>query len=97
MTATLTDRVEIAPDVVFRALGSEAIILNLESGVYFGLNDVGTRVWTLLVDHDLRATVGALVDAYDAPAAQIEADVLALVDALVAKGLVTLVPAGNAR
>jgi len=26
-------------------LGGEAVILDLKSGVYYGLNDVGTRIW----------------------------------------------------
>ncbi|MGE0039649.1 MAG: PqqD family protein [Vicinamibacterales bacterium] len=90
----LTDRVEVRPDVVFRALGTEAIILNLDSGVYFGLNEVGARIWTLLLEHDLAATVATLTAEYDAPAADIERDVLALVDQLVAKGLVARVPPG---
>ncbi|MGE0040491.1 MAG: PqqD family protein [Vicinamibacterales bacterium] len=97
MTATLNHRVDVRPDIVFRALGTEAIILNLESGVYFGLDEVGTQVWTLLLERDLGSTVAALAAMYDAPAEQIEADVLALVDQLVAKGLVTLVPAAASR
>ena len=31
-------------NVVSRELEGEAVILNLESGVYFGLNEVGTRI-----------------------------------------------------
>lgn len=88
----LTDRVDVRPDVVFRALGTEAIILNLESGVYFGLNEVGARIWTLLLEHDLGTAVATLTAEYDAPADEIERDVLALVNELVAKGLVARVP-----
>ena len=29
-------------------LGDEAVILNLDSGVYYGLNEVGARVWELI-------------------------------------------------
>jgi len=86
--AALTDRIEVRPDVVFRALGTEAIVLNLESGVYFGLNDVGARIWTLLQDRDLAAVIEVLVEEYDASVTDIEADVLTLVDELVHKGLV---------
>lgn len=29
-------------------LAGEAVILNLKSGVYFGLNEVGARIWNLI-------------------------------------------------
>jgi hypothetical protein len=44
----LRDTVRINDDVVFRELEGEAVLLNLETGVYFGLNEVGTRIWSLL-------------------------------------------------
>ena len=37
-----------SPDVVFRDLEGEAVILDLASGTYFGLNEVGTRVWRMV-------------------------------------------------
>ncbi len=39
---------KLSPDVVFRDLDGEAVILDLVSGTYFGLNEVGTRVWRLV-------------------------------------------------
>ncbi len=37
------------PDtVIFRVLGDEAVILNLSTGIYFGLDSVGTRIWQLI-------------------------------------------------
>jgi len=35
-------------DAVESRLGEETVILHLESGVYFGLDAVGTRIWELL-------------------------------------------------
>ena len=37
-----------APDQVSSDLDGDAVILNLNSGVYFGLNPVGARVWELI-------------------------------------------------
>ena len=35
------------PDhVVSREVGDETVVLNLESGNYFGLNEVGARIWS---------------------------------------------------
>ena len=85
---TLTDRIVPKPDVIFRALGAEAVVLNLQSGTYFGLNSVGTRIWLLLEHHDLAGTCEQLSAEYDAPRERIKSDVLALVDSLEGKGLV---------
>ena len=37
-------------DVAFREIDGEAVLLDLASGTYFGLNEVATRAWTLLVE-----------------------------------------------
>ncbi|MGE3267718.1 MAG: PqqD family protein [Chloroflexota bacterium] len=34
--------------VAFAEFGDEAVLLNTETGVYFGLNGVGTQIWELL-------------------------------------------------
>lgn len=78
-----------SPDVVFRALDGEAVILDLTSGIYFGLNQVGTRIWQL-VDEGLavEAIVDRLAAEYDAPRATIQADVARLLDALRSRRLI---------
>ena len=43
-----SSRITTAPDVMFRIIGDEAVILNLKSELYLGLNPVGTRFWTAL-------------------------------------------------
>jgi coenzyme PQQ synthesis protein D (PqqD) len=88
MTATRDTIVSIPHDVVFRNLDGESVILNLQNGTYYGLDDVGTRMWELLARHrSIAATSAALHDEFDAPRADIEADLIALVDQLNAKGL----------
>lgn len=37
-----------APDQIASELGGEAVILNLASGTYYGLNEVGARIWELI-------------------------------------------------
>jgi hypothetical protein len=78
-----------SPDVVWRDLDGEAVLLDLSSGVYFGLNEVGTRIWLLLDegrDHD--DIVEALAAEFDAGREAIDADVRALVETLRARRLV---------
>jgi Coenzyme PQQ synthesis protein D (PqqD) len=75
--------------VVFRELDGEAVLLNLDSGVYFGLDEVGTRVWALLVEHGtLERVCSQLMEEYDVEPAVLEQDVSRLVEELCHKGLV---------
>ncbi len=48
MTPTLDAAFRIPDEVIFRELDGEAVILNLDTGIYFGLDAVGTRIWRLI-------------------------------------------------
>jgi len=86
--STLASVVTINPDVAFRELDGEIVILNLETGTYFGLDEVGARTWKLIEDHgSLGAVFEALRSEYDATPSVLERDLLELVDHLCAKGL----------
>jgi hypothetical protein len=82
-------RVTIRGDVLFRVLDGEAVLLDLVSGTYFGLDPVGTEIWGMLGDG---ATIGeiraAIVARYDVDAATARADLEDLVADLVKRGLV---------
>ena len=78
-------------DVVSRELEGEAVMLNLESGVYFGLNEIGTRIWALIQEHgSLRKVFEAMQREYDVAPETLEKDLLRLVGELRGKGLVTV-------
>jgi Coenzyme PQQ synthesis protein D (PqqD) len=71
-------------DAVFRDLDGEAVILHLDSGTYFGLNAVGTRIWQLMErDGRLTAVLDDLRTEYDAPPDVLERDLFDLVARLV--------------
>jgi len=73
---------------VFRELDGQSVLLNLATGMYFGLDAVGTHVWQLAAENgSLRWISQRLAEEYDAEPAAIERDLLALADTLVAKGL----------
>ena len=87
----LSDRVQIPDDVIFRDLQGEAIILNLTTGTYFGLNEVGTRAWTeFAAAVTLDTVVETLTREYDVDRPTAERDVVELVEALAAKGLIVV-------
>ena len=64
---SLNSSLKVSDDVVFRDLDGEGVILNLASGVYFGLDETGTRMWRLIEQHGhLAAVLAALCDEFDA-------------------------------
>jgi len=88
---SLNSRVAIGRAVVSRDLDGEAIILNLESGTYFGLDYVGTRIWALLQeDGSLRRTHELLKHEYDVEPERLEADILRLVEELRSNDLLSV-------
>lgn len=79
----------ISKDVLFRELEGEAVLLNLESGVYFGLDPVGTRIWALFPEHQLLSDiVQRIVAEYAVTEDCCAADLLTLVESLSREGLV---------
>ncbi len=40
--------ISTASSQISSELAEEAVILNLDSGIYYGLNEVGARVWELI-------------------------------------------------
>ena len=90
-TITLECRVRISPDVLLEPAGDESVLLDLTSESYFGLNQVGTRIWRLLESNpEVRVACETVQAEYDVPAPRLQADVLALIGQLADAGLVTI-------
>ena len=88
---TLDTRVAIHEDAVFRELDGEAVILQLDSGVYFGLDPVGTRLWQLIEAHgQLRPVYDAALQEFDVAPDVLERDLLELASGLVEKHLIVV-------
>lgn len=80
--------VRLSADVIFRELEGEAVLLDFASGRYFGLNAVGTRVWTLLAaGKSVDAAIDAVSKEFDASEDQVARDVEELITELLARGL----------
>jgi hypothetical protein len=78
-----------AKDQVSCDLGGEAAILNIKSGVYYGLDPIGAQVWNLLQKpHRVAEIREAVVRDYDVEPERCERDVIALLESLLAEGLI---------
>jgi hypothetical protein len=80
--------VVVSAQQVSTTLGDEAVILGGDAGLYFGLNQVGARVWEL-VQQPVRVSeiCAALCEEYEVEPARCQQDVLALLSELHTKGL----------
>jgi hypothetical protein len=84
-----TDKLAIPAHVMARQVDGEMVILDLESGTYYGLDPVGARAWALLAaGHTLDETCAALLEEYEVEPERLARDIRALADALAAQGLV---------
>jgi hypothetical protein len=89
---SLTSQVKLNPEVLFQELQGEAVLLNLKSGVYLGLDAVGTRIWNLLQQHPrLEDVLNAVLGEYEVSQAQCLQDLLRLVSEMEQQGLAEVV------
>ena len=85
----LETKMVIPEQVMSRQVGDETVILDLASGMYFGLDPVGARIWQLLTEgHQIEAVVSTLLSEYEVPEDKLRQDVNTLVNELVSRGLV---------
>ncbi len=76
-------------DQVSSDLKGEVAILDLKAGVYYGLDDVGARIWNLIQEPKAVSEIrDTLLQEYDVEADRCERDLLALLQRLADEGLV---------
>lgn len=84
----LDRRVTVPQGVMFRDLDGEAVVLDLESGRYFGLNETGTRMWLLLQEHGaVEPALQAMLAEYDVTEERLRSEMLSFVDTLTSQRL----------
>ena len=96
MDITLGASIRANDDVLFENLHGEGVLLNLKTGVYLGLDPVGTRVWQMLEEHSvLSGILDTMLAEYDVERQRCADDLLALVSEFEQHGLVTLTDAAG--
>ena len=80
-------------DQVSADLSGEAAILNLTSGIYYGLNEVGASIWKIIQEPKIvREIKETILHEFDVDPGQCEADVMALLNELLSRGLIEINP-----
>jgi len=81
-------RLIVPENVLFREIDGEAILLNTETGLYFGLDSVGSVIWAGLREYgSIEAVLPRLLEHYDTDAETLSADLLDFVGELVEQSL----------
>lgn len=91
MKVSFSSRLRVAENVLIRELEGESVLLNLDTESYFGLDDVGTRMWSALTSSEtIEASYEHLVGEYDVSNKQLRKDLESLVKELIEHGLVEI-------
>jgi len=89
----LPTTVVISPDALHQVVEGEAVLFHLTRQCYYSLDDVGSRIWSLLVvGENPEAIVAILLDEYDTTEPVLRADVGSLLNRLGEAGLIELTP-----
>lgn len=78
------------PDMVWRDLEGEGVLLNPVDGKYFGLNAVGLSMWNKIdARRTLEEIVSLLLEEYEVERPVLEKDIVELAGRMAAGGLIT--------
>ena len=84
----VSSRLRRSANATFEKVAGEAIVIHLQTGAYYSLNEVGTVFWEML---DGMKTIGdcaaRIAGEYDAPADAVTSDLLEISSALLKEGL----------
>ena len=84
-----TMRVSAPKHVLVRQIEGESVLLNLRTERYFGLDEIGSRMWASLTTADsIQASYEALLGEYEVDAEQLRCNLEELIEKLVENGLV---------
>ena len=79
---------KIAENVLYQSVADEAVLLNLNDNHYYGLDDVATRMWQLLLEHgEVEAVIQHMQLEYEVDEPTLRSDFNALVEEMVKRGI----------
>jgi len=91
MEFSFSQNVTIPEDVVFRDLDGESVLLNLDNENYYGLDEMGTRMWHVLTNSkSIQEGYEILLSEYDTAPDKLHKDIIRLIEELATQGLLKL-------
>ncbi len=91
LSEILKQTIHILPDVLSQEVSGETVLLDLNSENYFGLDEIGTRIWQLLQEYGgIQKVYDTILEEYDVDKKQLKKDLDELVAKLVDAGLIEI-------
>lgn len=88
---TLDSKIIIPDSLFLQQVDDETILLDTNTQEYFALNELGTLIWDVLsFRQDLNAVKDAVLEKYDVDESTAQKDILAFMEMLLEKGLVSV-------
>lgn len=86
---TIKSKIKAIDDHVSCDMAEEAVVLNVKNGVYYGLDEIGARVWKLaLSETTIEQVVDAITSEYDVGKEQCTKDMIEFFTNMEAYGLI---------
>lgn len=80
-----------AIDVVAADMDGETVMMRIKSGMYYGLDDIGSRIWDLITTpRQVSQVIDSLMEEYDVGRAQCQKNTLVLLNHLYEEGLIRI-------
>jgi hypothetical protein len=77
------------PDVVWRRVGDETVVVNLRTNRIYSLNRTGARLWELIsAGHDAEAAAATLLTEFDVDEGELRTEIAAALKELAEEGLI---------
>ena len=92
MSLSMSSVIQWDPNQIAATVDREIVILSVERGSYYGLDDIGSEIWEKLANPTRIAVIcDALAEKYAGDRPTIERDVLALLEQMAVEGLISIV------
>lgn len=79
------------PEMLSSDMDGEKVMMSIENGEYYGLNQIGSRIWELIeTPKTIDELIGKLTDEFDVSPELCENDVMVFLKELLEKNLITV-------
>lgn len=91
MKVSFDSRVVASAEALVSVIAGESVILNCQNEQYYGLDEVGTNMWTTLTTSpSIQSAYETLLQEYDVEAETLRQDICDLLENLTAQGLIEI-------
>jgi len=87
----LETKVQLDPELLYSKIGDEIVLLTIESGKYFKVDAVGSRVWEIIKEPTtIQALLNQLIEEYEVSLEQCQKDIMPFMEELQKDKLILL-------